>query len=73
MRRMFLVMLALVAGVSVVTGLSRDAFAQKRVALVIGNNAYGGIAALQNPVRDAEALAAMLSTSGFEVTPCQRP
>ncbi len=38
-----------------------------RVALVIGNGAYTGAAALANPVRDAEAIAASLAALGFEV------
>jgi hypothetical protein len=43
------------------------AFAQDRVALVIGNSAYKQAAALLNPVNDAAAVAAMLETAGFRV------
>jgi tetratricopeptide (TPR) repeat protein len=40
---------------------------ERRVALVIGNAAYrAGAAALQNPVRDAEAVAAALRQAGFQ-------
>lgn len=39
---------------------------QKRVALVIGNNAYAN-SPLKNPVNDARAMAAKLRTLGFEV------
>jgi hypothetical protein len=38
-----------------------------RVALVIGNAAYPGNAALANPANDARAMAAALKTMGFEV------
>lgn len=42
------------------------AHAQRRVALVIGNSAYQKVAALPNPVNDAEAMAAMFNSNGFE-------
>lgn len=38
-----------------------------RVALVIGNSAYQSVAALGNPMNDAEKVAAVLETQGFEV------
>jgi uncharacterized caspase-like protein len=41
--------------------------ADKRVALVIGNSAYQNAPALANPVRDAQAMAAMFQKAGFEV------
>jgi formylglycine-generating enzyme required for sulfatase activity/Tfp pilus assembly protein PilF len=41
--------------------------AEKRVALVIGNSAYPGAAALENPVNDAADVAAALRRIGFEV------
>ena len=40
----------------------------RRVALVIGNNAYTAEAALENAVRDAELVAGALRRVGFEVT-----
>src|SRR5262249_33598582 len=43
------------------------AFAEKRVALVIGNAAYPGTATLANPINDAEDVAAALKQVGFEV------
>jgi uncharacterized caspase-like protein len=43
-----------------------QAVAQKRVALVIGNDAYVG-ARLDNPRRDARALGATLQKLGFEL------
>ncbi|MCF8177799.1 MAG: caspase family protein, partial [Sulfuritalea sp.] len=38
-----------------------------RVALVIGNAAYPGIAALKNPANDARDMAASLRSLGFDV------
>lgn len=43
-----------------------SAFAEKRVALVIGNSAYKNVAQLQNPANDAAAVAAMFRSAGFE-------
>ncbi len=45
-----------------------SAFAEKRVALVIGNSAYKNVAALTNPANDAKAVAATLKRLGFDVT-----
>lgn len=41
------------------------AFAEKRVALVIGNSAYQSVAALPNPARDADAMADMFRAARF--------
>ncbi|MCG6857591.1 MAG: caspase family protein [Salaquimonas sp.] len=41
---------------------------QKRVALVMGNSAYENTAELPNPRNDAAAMAAKLTSLGFEVT-----
>lgn len=46
---------------------SAGAEATSRVALVIGNGAYTGAAALANPVRDAEAIAETLKRLDFDV------
>jgi len=43
------------------------AFADNRVALVIGNGAYARVPHLPNPVHDAEDVAAALRRSGFEI------
>jgi tetratricopeptide (TPR) repeat protein len=40
----------------------------RRVALVIGNSEYAAVGKLDNPERDAEAIAAALKDDGFEVT-----
>jgi uncharacterized caspase-like protein len=44
-----------------------DAWADKRVALVVGNGKYVNTAKLPNAARDAEAMASALGTLGFEV------
>ena len=45
----------------------QPAFAEKRVALVIGNAAYQNAAKLPNPVNDGATIAAMLTNAGFDV------
>jgi hypothetical protein len=47
--------------------LSGPAFAERRVALVIGNGAYQSVPALPNPADDAGAIAQQLKDTGFEV------
>src|SRR5215211_8016572 len=42
------------------------AWAQKRVALVIGNGTYQNVAKLPNPIKDANAVAAMFKKAGFD-------
>jgi uncharacterized caspase-like protein len=43
------------------------AWAEKRVALVIGNSAYVKAATLPNPKNDAMAIAGLLRKAGFDV------
>ena len=45
---------------------SQPAFADKRVALVIGNSSYRNVAKLSNPANDAAAVAAMFKSAGFD-------
>src|SRR6188768_2363281 len=47
--------------------LSQPAFAEKRVALVIGNAAYQNVAKLPNPVNDGATIATTLKGAGFDV------
>jgi Caspase domain len=61
-RRIFLSFLALVC----LSILASPAFADKRVALVIGNSAYRNTPPLRNPRNDAQDVAAALKRSGFE-------
>src|SRR5262245_56616084 len=46
---------------------SLSAFADKRVALVIGNSNYKNTAPLPNPANDAAAMALLLRGAGFDV------
>jgi formylglycine-generating enzyme required for sulfatase activity len=62
MRRLtFLAWLA----VLLVGGFSASAFADKRVALVVGNSAYRNVAPLENPANDAKLLSETLRALGF--------
>jgi uncharacterized caspase-like protein len=45
---------------------SQPAFADKRVALVIGNSAYKNVNRLKNPANDAAAVVAMFKKAGFD-------
>jgi len=45
----------------------QPAFAEKRVALVLGNSAYQNVAPLANPINDAAVMAATLKDAGFDV------
>ncbi len=47
--------------------MAADAYAEKRVALVIGNGAYRNVPTLPNPPNDATDVAAALRRSGFDV------
>jgi uncharacterized caspase-like protein len=48
------------------------AFAEKRVALVLGNSAYQNVAPLANPVNDSTRIAATLKEAGFDVVDSRR-
>jgi formylglycine-generating enzyme required for sulfatase activity len=52
---------------AVLSFLSQPAFAEKRVALVMGNSAYEKVTPLSNPTNDANAMSAMLKAAGFDV------
>ena len=63
MRRMLLfVCLSLIAWASG----GREALAERRVALVIGNSAYAHVPSLRQPKGDAEAMGALLTRAGFD-------
>jgi hypothetical protein len=51
---------------------SQPAFADKRVALVMGNSAYQNVNRLANPTNDSEAMSAMLKKAGFDVVEFKR-
>ncbi len=52
--------------------MCQPAFAEKRVALVLSNQAYQNVAPLPNPVNDGGLIAAMLKDAGFDVVDFRR-
>ena len=50
---------------------SHTAFAENRVALVIGQSAYKNVSPLPNPPNDAKMMADLLKAAGFDVTAAQ--
>jgi hypothetical protein len=52
--------------------VNADAFAAKRVALVIGNSAYQNVAQLPNPASDAAAVADLFKKAGFDAVELRR-
>lgn len=51
-----------------IAALSEKAYAEPRLALVVGNGAYTTVTPLDNPVNDASLMADALRKVGFEVT-----
>jgi hypothetical protein len=63
----------LLAGILLILmSVSSPAWAEKRVALVIGNSAYTKTAALPNPKNDALAIADLLRKAGFDASISRR-
>jgi Caspase domain/Putative peptidoglycan binding domain len=60
-------LIAALSAASLLFSASTDAFADKRVAFVVGNGAYKNVPALPNPAVDAKSMARMLRNVGFEV------
>jgi hypothetical protein len=52
--------------------VGQPAFADKRVALVIGNSGYQNVARLSNPANDAAAITATLKDAGFDLVETKR-
>ena len=67
MRRPVLSLIAVALGAMYASLWADPALADKRVALVIGNSGYQNAAALPNPMRDAQAMAARFKEGGFVV------
>jgi hypothetical protein len=67
MPRVLIVALIALASLAWQAGVSDRAWAQRRVALVIGNSAYKHTGALPNPRNDAADVAAALARHGFQV------
>src|SRR5690349_16870811 len=57
----------IVSAACFIIGASTNAFADKRVAFVVGNGAYKNVPALPNPAVDAKSMARLLRNVGFEV------
>ncbi|MEM6939578.1 MAG: caspase family protein [Pseudomonadota bacterium] len=59
-----------IAAISAAIFLSgaQAALAEARIALIIGNESYGSVAPLDNPVADAQLMASTLEAQGFDVT-----
>ncbi|QUS40152.1 caspase family protein [Tardiphaga alba] len=65
--------LGLLASAIFATGLlSSSAWADKRVALVIGNSAYQNVVKLANPVNDANAMTETLKAANFDIVEGRR-
>jgi hypothetical protein len=60
-------LIAALSAASLLISASTDAFADKRVAFVVGNGAYKNVPALPNPAVDARSMAKLLRNVGFEV------
>ncbi|MBR0990820.1 caspase family protein [Bradyrhizobium japonicum] len=54
------------SGAAAAVAASESPSGERRIALVIGNSAYENVAALPNPVRDANLVADVLRLTGFE-------
>jgi hypothetical protein len=52
--------------------LAQPAFAEKRVALIIGNSAYQNVPQLTNPVNDGAVMTATFKEAGFDVVDYRR-
>jgi hypothetical protein len=60
-------LIAALSAAGLLIGANTDAFADKRVAFVVGNGAYKNVPALPNPAVDAKSMAKLLRNVGFEV------
>jgi Caspase domain len=58
---------ALVLAICAACLFAQPAFAEKRVALVIGNSAYQNVNRLTNPANDSDAISATFRGAGFDV------
>ncbi|SDJ37357.1 MULTISPECIES: caspase family protein [Bradyrhizobium] len=63
---------ASVAAIFLIFGLYDPAFAEKRVALVIGNSAYQNVGRLLNPANDSAAMSETFKSAGFDVVELKR-
>jgi Caspase domain len=71
MNRLVLYAIAVALGLLCIPIWANAAFADRRVALVVGNSAYQNAPVLPNPAKDARAIAAMFQQVGFDVVSAQ--
>src|SRR5215471_18920124 len=67
MSRFILSVIALALGLFCTTIWADRAFAERRVALIIGNSAYQNAPILPNPERDARGIVDMFQKAGYEI------
>jgi hypothetical protein len=65
-KRLFSMLAMIVAAISPMAFASDPAWADKRVALVVGNSGYQTVPQLPNPSRDASSVAKMFRDAGFD-------
>src|ERR1700677_4581737 len=63
---------ALLSAVMVICFADQSAFADKRVAFIVGNSNYQNVVALANPANDAAAVTEMLKKAAFDVVESRR-
>jgi hypothetical protein len=64
--RRFLTLAAAIGGAAILALAPCAAWAERRVALVVGNSSYSAVPQLPNPTRDANAIARLFKDAGFE-------
>jgi uncharacterized caspase-like protein len=57
---------------AILAAMNVNAFAEKRIALVIGNSAYQNVSRLANPANDAILMTDMLKGAGFDLVETRR-
>jgi hypothetical protein len=63
---------ALLSAVMVICFADQSAFADKRVAFIVGNSNYQNVVALANPANDAAAVTEMFKKAAFDVVESRR-
>jgi uncharacterized caspase-like protein len=63
---------ALLSAVLVICFADQSAFAEKRVAFIVGNSNYQNVVALANPANDAAAITEMFKKAAFDVVESRR-
>src|ERR1700755_3068416 len=58
---------AIVFALTLMWLLTEPAFAERRIALIMGDSAYERVPRLSNPVNDATAMSEMFKQAGFDI------